>query len=363
MAQALRVKGQLDPVVISPEDGPLRSLYEECGIPVHIVHHGIDKVTSIADYERKLGVFAKHVLDANVEVVYGNTLKAFFAIDAAQRLNLPSIWNIRESEPWQTYFSYLPDAVACRALKCFSFPYRTLFVSNASRAVFEPLNSRHNFQVIHDGLDLNQWKARLGGVDRSASREKLGVNADDVVAVLLGTVCERKGQHDLVQALAQLQPELAAHFRCFIVGDRPGDYSRRLAVLVHQLPASLRHRVHVVHETRDVARYYQAADIFVCSSRVESYPRVTLEAMACGLPIISTPVFGLSEQLVEGTNALLYQPGDVAALAAALARLAADKAMREKMGAESRLVLAGLKSFEEMADDYGTQFMEARESH
>jgi len=362
LAAALHAKGQLDPIVVSPEDGPLRSLYEECGIPVRILPHGVDKVASMADYERELAVFAQQVLDADVEVVYGNTLKTFFAIDAARRLNIPSLWNIRESEPWETYFRYLPDTVACRALECFAFPYRVLFVSNASRAVFERLNSRHNFQVIHDGLDLDKWQARLGGWNRSASRERLGAGADELVVVLLGTVCERKGQHDLVKALAQLPPELAGRLRCFIVGDRPGDYSRRLAGLVHHLPATLRRKVHVVGETRDVACYYQAADLFVCSSRVESYPRVTLEAMACGLPIVSTPVFGLSEQLVDETNALLYQPGDVAALAAALARLARDNALRERMGAQSRLVLAGLKSFGEMAEDYGIQFMEAREA-
>ncbi len=362
MAAALHARGRLDPIVFSPEDGPLRSLYEACGIPVRIVPNGMDKVASLIDYERELAEFARQVLDADVDVVYGNTLKTFFAIDAARRLNLPSLWNIRESEPWQTYYSYLPDAVACRALECFSFPYRVLFVSNASRTVFEPLNSRHNFQVIHDGLDLEKWEARLTGWDRLTSRHELGVGADEVVVVLLGTVCERKGQHDLVTALAQLPPEIAGRLRCFIVGDRPGDYSRRLAALVHQLPPALRHRVHVIGETRDVARYYQAADLFVCTSRVESYPRVTLEAMACGLPIISTPVFGLSEQLVDEVNALLYQPGDTAALAAALARLAGVAALRETMGSRSRAVLAGLKSFDEMAEDYGVQFMEAREA-
>ena len=361
LAAALHAKGQLDPIVISPEDGPLRSLYEECGIPVRILPHGMDKVGSLADYERELSVFTRQILDSNVEVVYGNTLKTFFAIDAARRLDLPSLWNVRESEPWQTYYSYLPDAVACRALECFGFPYRVIFVSNASRAVFEPLDSRHNFQVIHDGLDLDKWHARMGGWNRASSREKLSVGTEEIAVVLLGTVCERKGQHDLVMALAQLAPELANRLQCFIVGDRPGEYSRRMAGLLHQLPAAVSRRVHVVPETRDVACFYRAADVFVCTSRVESYPRVTLEAMACGLPIISTPVFGLSEQLVDQTNALLYLPGDAAALAAALARLAGDRALREGMGAQSRVVLAGLKSFEEMAEDYGVQFMEARE--
>lgn len=361
MTVALHARGRLDPVVVSPEDGPLRALYEEHGIGVRIVPHGVDNVGSMADYERELAAFTQRVLDADVEVVYGNTLKTFFAIDAARRVGLPSLWNVRESEPWQTYYSYLPDTVACRALECFALPYRVLFVSNASRAVFEPLNSRHNFQVIHDGLDLAQWAQRSGGANRDASRHALGIGTGEVVIVLLGTVCERKGQHDLAHALALLDPEVASRLRCFIVGDRPGEYSRALAGIVHRLPAALRRRVHVVPETRDVAAYYRAADVFVCTSRIESYPRVTLEAMACALPIVSTPVFGLAEQLVDEANALLYPPGDVALLATALERLARDGALRQRMGAASPVVLAGLKSFGEMVDDYAVQFAEARE--
>jgi glycosyltransferase involved in cell wall biosynthesis len=119
--------------------------------------------------------------------------------------------------------------------------------------------------------------------------------------------------------------------------------------------------VDIVPETREVARYFRAADVFLCSSRVESYPRVTLEAMACSLPIISTPVFGLSEQLHHEVNALLYAPGDARALATALEKLTNDKVLRECMGAQSRMALAGLKSFEEMVADYATEFLEARE--
>ena len=53
----------------------------------------------------------------------------------------------------------------------------------------------------------------------------------------------------------------------------------------------------MIPETGDTAVYWPAADVFCCTSRVESYPLVILEAMAAGLPIITTPVFGISEQV------------------------------------------------------------------
>ena len=113
-------------------------------------------------------------------------------------------------------------------------------------------------------------------------------------------------------------------------------------------------------ETGEVAPYYRAADIALCTSRIESYPRVILEAMACGLPVIATPVFGISEQVRENVNGIFYKPGDAGALAAALAELVENDARRLQFGAQSAAVLASLTGFEEMLDGYGRVFREAR---
>src|SRR4029077_11599239 len=123
---------------------------------------------------------------------------------------------------------------------------------------------------------------------------------------------------DLANALALLSQDAARRMRCFMVGDRASSYSVELRRLADALPAALRARVSIVAETHEIARYYQAADIFVCTSRVESFPRVVLEAMAYGLPIVSTRVFGIAEQVGENVNGLLYEPGDTQRLAAHL---------------------------------------------
>ena len=63
----------------------------------------------------------------------------------------------------------------------------------------------------------------------------------------------------------------------------------------------------MIPETGDTAAYWQAADVFCCTSRVESYPLVILEAMAAGLPIVTTPVHGIAEQVRPGVNAPLLR--------------------------------------------------------
>jgi O-antigen biosynthesis protein len=233
-------------------------------------------------------------------------------------------------------------------------------VAHATQAAWEPLNSRHNFTVIHNGLDPQRLHAAAAAHDRKAGRAALGIGDDELGIVLLGTVCDRKGQLDLVRALASLPRDLLSRLRIFIVGDRVNRYSDRLHAEAEALPMRLRERLAIIPESGDPYRYLVAADIAVCSSRIESYPRVTLEAMGFGLPLVSTPVFGIAEQVREGVNGLFYQPGDVAQLARHLARLAGDDALRVRLGRNGVQMLASLPGYEDMLDGYGRIFQEAR---
>jgi glycosyltransferase involved in cell wall biosynthesis len=355
----LRRAGCLEPVVYAPKDGPLRAAYEQAGITVHVFDHPLAGVFDEANYDRALDRFGEFIRGLDVDVVYGNTLQTFYAIDAARRAGLPALWNPRESEPWQSYFNFLPAPLAARALGCFAHPYRVIFVAQATRDVWAPLDSRGNFCVIHNGLDLGRLRAEAERFPRAQARRDLGIGVGEVALLLPGTVCERKGQHDLVNAIAQLPETTIGRLRCFIVGDRASSYSVEMHRLVAALPPELRGRVHVVPETHEIARYYQAADIFVCTSRVESFPRVVLEAMAYGLPIVSTRVFGIAEQVGENVNALLYEPGDTARLSTHLRQLVDDDAARARLATNSPHVLATLNTFDEMVAAYGQIFRES----
>ncbi|HET8942068.1 MAG TPA: glycosyltransferase [Rudaea sp.] len=355
----LKRGGHIEPVVYAPQDGPLRSAYENAGIPVHIFDHPLAGVFDENAYDCALDRFGAFIGNLGVDLVYGNTLQTFYAIDAAHRLGLPCLWNPRESEPWQTYFNFLPAPLAARALRCFEYPYRVVFVADATRAVWEPLDSRDNFCVIHNGLDLERLRAETEIYPREQSRRDLGIGNDEIAVLLPGTVCERKGQQDLLHAIAQLPPATAARLRCFIVGDRAGTYSVELHKLADSLPLDLRQRVQIVGETQEIARYYQAADIFVCTSRVESFPRVVLEAMFFGLPVISTRVFGVVEQVSENVNGLLYEPSNIPKLTLHLRQLIDDDRVRARLAANSQPMLATLNTFDEMAAAYAEIFREA----
>lgn len=359
MTLALYRRGIIKPIVYSPFDGPLRLAYEKEGIEVIVKNHPLTDIYELADYEKAISEFADWIRELKVSVVYGNTLHTFYAIAAAKALNLPSLWNVRESEPWQTFFDFLPPALAAKALGCFQYPYRIIFVANATRDAFEALNSEHNFCVVHNGLNLDRLTEERAGQPRHRARAELNIAQDEIVLLLLGTVCARKGQQDLARAVALLPAEVAAKLRFYIVGDRHGAYSTELHQLAETLPQDRKNRLEIVPETDNTAHYYSAADIFLCTSVVESYPRVILEAMAYDLAIITTPVFGIVEQVKEGINGEFYTPGNAAELAGKIAKLATDRHLIEQYRSAAHPVLHSLTGFDEMAGKYAEHFRAA----
>lgn len=359
MTVRLKEKGVIDPIVFSPTDGPLREYYERQDIPVKVRKHPLLGVTDAAEYEKRIQIFTGWLREWGVELVYGNTLQTFYAIEAAHEMDLPSIWNLRESDAWQTYFDFLPVEVAHRALQCFAYPYQVVFVARATQQAWEVLNSRHNFMFIHNGLNRQRFDEGLEVWTREAARQRLGVKPDELMILCLGTVCERKSQMDLVKALRYLTEEDAARVKIMIVGDRDSEYSKRLRRSLKDLPGSRRTRVEILAETEDVALFYRAADAFVCTSRIESFPRVILEALAAGLPIITTPVFGISEQVKHEESALFYEPGDLIALADNLTRIIVEPDLRAWLSANTRPALDALIDFETMVSSYAELFREA----
>ena len=95
-------------------------------------------------------------------------------------------------------------------------------------------------------------------------------------------------------------------------------------------------RLRLLGYRTDISDLMAAADLFVLPSRFEGLPMSVIEAMLCGLPVVAADVRGPAEQVVPEVTGLLVPPGDTPALAAALRRLAADAALRERMGAAGR---------------------------
>jgi glycosyltransferase involved in cell wall biosynthesis len=119
--------------------------------------------------------------------------------------------------------------------------------------------------------------------------------------------------------------------------------------------AALGERARVVHLTgarQDVPRLLAALDVFALSSKTEGLPLVIPEAMASGLPVVSTAVGGIPGVVVEGVTGLLVSAGDAAALGERLARLATEPRLADDYGRKGRALALERYSAERMVRDY-----------
>lgn len=353
----LKRRGHVEPVVVSPVDGPLRQEFEQAGIQVTVIAIS-ERGSSIEELQEHL---ANTLRDFRAELVVANTLQAWWVITLAHRESTPSIWQVHESEPWDTYFDYLPLSVRSEAYRAFAMPYRIVFAARATLRGWEAMNSRKNFECIPGALDLDYLDAKIDNASRDELRSQLNIAADEVVLILVGTVCDRKGQADAVEAMEILAQDVLERVRLILVGYRESlHYGQTLVRKIESLAPALRGRIVIEKERADCIRYVKAADIALCTSRVESYPRVVLEAMACGLPIITTPVFGIVEQVRPGRNAIFYQPGRITELARAIETLVRDEDMRRRFAASSPEVLSALPGYDEVIERHAKLIHEGR---
>lgn len=353
----LKDEGVVDPIIVSPRDGPLKEVYEAAGIKV-IVAEGI--FYGVKDYDTMVASVAGlsllfKALDA--EVIVANTLQTFWAVQAARHARLPAIWCQHESEEWSTYYDSLPEGIRAPAYQCFTYAYRVLYVADATRKAWRALETRGNFELIRHGIPPARLKAETERWSRDIVRRALDIPADHLVLSVVGTVCKRKGQLDLIKAAARLPQEIRSKTTIFVAGHiGEPDYGREIAATARHAPGL---KVIMTGRMNDPFIYYAAADIAICTSLFESAPRVLVEAMACGLPIITTPVFGIPEMVREGINALFYEPGDVATLADAIETLWTNREMRESFAVNSPLVLASQPAFPEMVKQYASVIRQA----
>ena len=349
--------GVIEPVVLSPLDGPLRAEYEQAGIAV-VVHSDLPVHVSGLRGPQAID-FAKIATvlrDLGAEVVLANTLQCFWAVKAAKLEGIPSIWAQHESEPWEAYFDYLPLDLRSTAYETFADPYRVTYVAEATRRAWRPLETRRNFKVIRHGIPPERLAQETGSWTRESARQKLGIPIGATLLSIVGSICRRKGQLDLVQAFGKLPKHLQGNVHVFLAGAivEP-DYAEELRDAIGEHSS----RVILTGHVEDPFLYYIASDIVVCTSRVESAPRVLYEAMACARPIVTTPVFGIPEMVSEDINALFYPVGDTDALARIIGKLLSDEDLRHALGVNSIEVLRGQPGFADMTRQYADAIRQA----
>jgi glycosyltransferase involved in cell wall biosynthesis len=202
------------------------------------------------------------------------------------------------------------------------------YMANTARA-----HDRKKIAVVRNGVDHSRFSPR-------AAEPQNGVP----VVLAVGRLAPVKGLETLVDACAMLAAR-GVEFRCEFVGD--GDLRIPLAGRVQALEIEDRVRFTGALDHDGVREAHERATVFALPCRVtesgrrDGLPCAIVEAMAVGVPVVTTPVSGIPEIVRDGESGLLVPPDDPGALAEALERLISDPALRARLVRGGREVAAG----------------------
>lgn len=317
-----------------------------------------DLIEDVADYAVADSLWRK------VERHWRKLKSEFAVLSFIGKREIPDIIHI-EFSPWQsvvalmilcrwttvfvTMHNALPNVGALRRLLwklkfaiIGRFDRFNLFASNEhakqSLRPFVAEDFLDRVLVTHTNVNPDEIEeARSVETDRTALLANSGIPADRKIVACLGQFIDRKGRWPFLEAvetilrerddavfvwISNFMPDAADEKRIasFSVGDA--------FFLVESKNAGRTHA--------ELMKFLRIADIFVLPSYVEGLPISLLEAMALGIPSVSTDVYAIPEALIDGETGLLVPAGDSRALANAIGRLLDDQSLRARLAADGR---------------------------
>lgn len=269
--------------------------------------------------ERSIGILHCHLFRAQV---FGFLLKLFFFPNAALVFHEHGRVVGRESEP------YL-EMVLFRAFLRLAWRRvdRFVCVSEHPRERLLELLPRAGERVV---VVLNPIPVRPRPgepADRESIRRAESVPTGAFVVGFAARLVQNKGWQEFLAAVALIAPRLPVFF--LIAGD--GDDRRKVEARIREL--GLEGRGRMLGQIDWMNRFYRCLDCFVLPSHWEAHGLGQLEAQSFGVPVVASRVSGLEDTVHEGEDALLFPPGDAAALADCLSRIAGDAALRSRLAA------------------------------
>ena len=333
LASRQRADGIGVTVVCKPVES-IRRKYDEAGLHVLTMPLGgvLDVRSAIAlarEVSRLSPPFPTRQRRAPLTVIHAHNFKDAFTACYARRLSRRS--DVR--------------VVMCRHLTRKgknTLPYRWLYReldclcldSEVSRREFlstRPSIDPQKLRIVHTSIVVPQ------GVETVDVRGRFDIPADAVIAMFHGRLDPEKGLDALLEAMALLNGHLRGpqELRLVLVGRGSDEYTAHLVQKAAEL--GITGSVVFAGFQHPVLPWVAAADVGVLASTVsEGCPLSPMEYMSQGRPVVVTNNGGQCEYVADGSNGLLVTPGDVEALARALSSLAADPALRQRLGHQAR---------------------------
>ena len=332
-------------------EGEFAKHWRQLGQKVHIVPFrpaSVYFVPALAARSNTVGRFATVLRDEATTIMHADYHSLPYAAAAAREVGIPCIWICMGSwfqpKRWQHAFF---RGIALH----FS-------VSEAARNGFlgdRPHMSLPCMHPLYPGVDTGRFQPETDAAERAAIRHKYGFAEDAPLVLHVGRFQDVKG-HDTFQEIARIVAAEIPKARFLVVGENlqsPADavYQRRILDAA-KADSILRERLVYAGFVSEMQRLYPAADVVVCPSRFESYGIANLEAMACGIPVVSTNQGGPKETVLEGETGFLVPPRDAAMYAERVLRLLSNPDLHARMGAAGRRHIEARFSISQSTDRF-----------
>jgi glycosyltransferase involved in cell wall biosynthesis len=207
----------------------------------------------------------------------------------------------------------------------------------------------NNRRVIYNGIDCEAFKP---GRDEGL-RAELGVTPGDILVGAVGNLRRPKDYPTFVRAASELAKR-SPRYRFVIAGAADEPIKSELLQMIGDL--GLTDRLSLLGFRNDVERIMSSLDVYVLSSRTEGFSLTTVQAMACGIPVVATRCGGPEEIVHDHVTGRLIGPGDPGALADAIAGLFADDSRRIALSNAGRLRAQTNFSLDAMISAYSATY-------
>jgi glycosyltransferase involved in cell wall biosynthesis len=209
--------------------------------------------------------------------------------------------------------------------------------------------------LIHNGVRVPE---RIGAVDRNGVRAELGVGSGERLVVTVARLVPQKNPGLFVE-MARAVLDAGIRCRFVVVGDGP----LRAGLAAKALALGLGDVVAFAGFRSDVPRVLAAADVFALTSDWEGLPNAVLEAMAAGVPVVTTDAGGVAEIVSDGVTGYIVPRGDAKGLADRVATLCGDEGRRRQLGDRAHEHVGRQFSIPAMVDRTGMLYDELLAKH
>lgn len=274
------------------------------------------------------------------EIVHSHLFPADYVAAYASRRVAPHVAHIRDTQPWL--------ATSDLSSRIKKWMFRRAFLRSESR--FAAVSAAAaDYTILNLGLPRDRVRVVLNGIrfDRFSVNAHDSRDADRFVIGCAGRLSPEKGQPLLLHAFSKMHLEMP---NCMLRFCGIGSQQTLLERMSDTM--GIAHAVYFDGQVSDINHWYHSLDALVVPSLAgEGLPRVIMEAMYCGIPVVASDTAGSRESVIDGVTGFVIPSGNSEEIYRRLNKLGRDHKLRLRMGTESRRVATERFSVERVGSE------------